>query len=76
MYDAEGMRNGEPCPSCGSSNTISYLFNEGFSELECHHCGYSSEQDDIAELTRYSGDLHEGELTNTVSPVPVKRIKA
>lgn len=73
MFDAEGMELGEACPQCGSSNTVTYLFNEGFSELECRHCAYTSEALDIADLARFSGDLKErGEQP----PIPIKKLDA
>ena len=72
-YDAEGVEAQEPCPSCGSEDTISYLYHEGFSELECRHCGYNSEHDELGALMRYRGDLLEH---NNLPPIPIKKIKA
>jgi len=73
VFDAEGMELGEACPQCGSSNTVTYLYAEGFSELECRHCTYTSEALDIADLARFSGDLKErGEQP----PIPIKKLDA
>ncbi len=73
-YDAEGVEGEETCPECGSLDTVTYHFWEGFTELECRACGYSTEREDIAELTRYRGDLRERE--RDLPPVPVRKIEA
>ncbi len=72
-FDAEGLELGEACPQCGSSNTVTYLYNEGFSELECRRCAYTSEALDIADLARFSGDLKEKEEQ---PPIPIKKLDA
>lgn len=72
-YDAEGVENQDICPACQSSNTITYLFHEGFSEIECYDCGFSSEAEDISDLTRYQNTLLEG---STLPPIPLKKMKA
>ncbi|MEX2534684.1 MAG: hypothetical protein WD273_03705 [Trueperaceae bacterium] len=75
MFDAEGSFDDEPCPACGSKNTITYRFDEGFNELECRVCGYRSDQEELSDLQRYSGDLLENE-DSVPAPVPFKSIKA
>src|SRR5690625_2193643 len=75
MFDAEGTLEYEPCPQCGSVNTITYTFEEGFTELECQACGYRSDEAEIAALQRFSGDLLESD-DNPGAPVPIKKIKA
>jgi Zn ribbon nucleic-acid-binding protein len=75
MFDAEGSFDDEPCPACGSKNTITYRYEEGFSELECRVCGFRSDQDELSELQRYSGDLLETEH-DTPPVVPFKSMKA
>ncbi|HEX7021274.1 MAG TPA: hypothetical protein VF171_00350 [Trueperaceae bacterium] len=72
-YDAEGVQNQESCPKCGSTDTVTYVYQEGFTELECRACGYSSEAGDIADLTRFDSALLE---QDALPPVPVKKIKA
>lgn len=72
-FDAEGERRAEPCPLCGSQDTITYVYVEGDTDLECCRCGFSSEAADISDLTRYRGDLLEH---NQVPPVPLKKLKA
>ena len=46
-FDAEGHYLGETCPRCGSTKTITYEYDEGFTELECQECGYTSEAPEI-----------------------------
>ena len=75
MYDAEGIERGEVCPECGSNHTVTYVYLEGFTELECYRCGYSSESQDISELARYRGDLSERERDN-LPPIPIKKLEA
>ena len=75
MFDAEGSFDEEPCPACGSRNTVTYDYEEGFSELECRVCGFRSDQQELSDLQRYSGDLLESE-GGTPPPVPFKSIKA
>jgi uncharacterized metal-binding protein (TIGR02443 family) len=72
-FDAEGEYLGEECPRCGSTKTITYQYEEGFTELECQNCGYTSEAPELTDLGRYKGDLREGEKR---PPIPVKKLKA
>ena len=73
MWDAEGSRDGETCPNCHSTKTITYHYREGFTELECEECGYQSDLVDLDQLTRFRGDLKE---KNRDVFVPVKKLKA
>ncbi len=76
-FDAEGVELGEACPQCGDSNTVTYLYNEGFSELECRRCAYTSEAPEIADLARFRGDLKEyGTGKNSMPPIPIKKLEA
>ncbi|MGL4611227.1 MAG: hypothetical protein ACRCYY_16400 [Trueperaceae bacterium] len=72
-FDAEGHYTNEVCPRCGSAQTISYDYNEGFSELECEACGYTSEAPELSDLGRFRGELREGYKQ---SPIPIKKLKA
>jgi transposase-like protein len=72
-FDAEGQYLAETCPQCGSTKTITYEYAEGFSELECQNCGYTSESEELSALGRYRGELREG---NKLPPIPVKKLKA
>jgi len=72
-FDAEGEKRAEPCPECGSQDTVTYVYAEGDTELECRCCGFNSEATDISDLTRYRGDLLEHKQ---VPPVPLKKLKA
>jgi len=74
-FDAESSHGLEHCPECDSDNTITYHYNEGFTELECLNCGYLSDAEEIAALTRYDGSLIESDKTIKL-PMPVKKIKA
>jgi Zn ribbon nucleic-acid-binding protein len=74
-WDAEGIEQHDPCGECGSTNTVTYHYEEGYSDVECRNCGYSSELEDIAELSRYRGDLLEADPGGLLPP-PIKRIKA
>jgi Zn ribbon nucleic-acid-binding protein len=73
-FDAEGEYLGEICPKCGSSKTITYTYDEGFSELECQSCGHTTESEELSALNRYRGELREGE--KQPPPVPIKKLKA
>jgi Zn ribbon nucleic-acid-binding protein len=73
-FDAEGWRLLEPCPNCGSTRTITYEYEEGFSELECEACGHLSDQEELSALNRYEGKLLEDE--SKLPPIPIKRLKA
>jgi len=57
--DAEGFHEDIPCPECGSVNTVTYRYVEGFTELECPACGYRSDAQEISDLTRYQGVVLE-----------------
>ncbi len=59
MVDAEGRHNGDSCPRCGGVATITYYYDEGFEELECPECGYSSEATELDALARYDSELVE-----------------
>ncbi|MEM6430108.1 MAG: hypothetical protein AAF708_12775 [Deinococcota bacterium] len=72
-YDAEGVERQDPCPACQSDNTVTYIYHEGFIEIDCRDCGFNSEASGIADLTRYAGDLLEA---SPVPPIPLKKIKA
>ena len=73
MFDAEGVELGEACPQCGSSDTVTFVYTEGFSELECRACGFTSEAPDITDLARYRGDLKE---KGALPPIPIKKLEA
>lgn len=78
-WDAEGRKEGDVCPECGSADTVTYDFDEGYSELECRRCGFATELEDIAALARYSGELLEGDLLEgdrTRPPMPIKKLRA
>lgn len=77
MFDATGSFDADICPRCGSDATITYHYEEGFSELECNACGYLSDAEELASLQRFEGELLEddGEQGNPV-PQDGKRIKA
>ena len=57
MYDAEGSYDNDRCPKCGSLKTITYRYEEGFSEIECETCGFHSDASELSDLGRYRGDL-------------------
>lgn len=77
MIDAEGQRESVPCPECGSVDTVTYHYAEGFSELECPHCGYRSDAEELSALQRFAGDLLEGDAPDGgLPPVPVRSMKA
>ena len=73
MFDAEGAELGEPCPQCGGTDTVTYSYREGFTELECRGCGFSSEAPEVGDLARYRGDLKE---KGAQPPVPIKKLEA
>jgi uncharacterized metal-binding protein (TIGR02443 family) len=75
MFDGEGRFDDEPCPACGSHDTVSYEYQEGFSEVECRACGFRSDQEELSELQRYSGELLESE-SEEPPLVPFRTIKA
>lgn len=88
--DAEGFHEETPCPECGSVTTVTYRYVEGFSELECPSCGYRSDAQELADLTRYQGSVlerrsrHEHSFDDRVTdratedlpPVPIRAMKA
>lgn len=75
MYDAEGSHDGVPCPECGSDDTISWHYGEGFDELECRACGFRSDADDLADLERAAGDVLVGD-DDTTAPLPRRPLRA
>lgn len=74
MFDAEGFEEGIVCPECGSDDTVSYHYREGFVELECRRCGYRSDAEELAALQRFDGELLEGD--DEEPPIPMKSLKA
>lgn len=84
--DAEGFHDEVPCPECGSLKTVTYRYVEGFSELECPTCGYRSDSQELADLTRYPGVLAEhhsrvddaprDHSADDLPPVPIRAMKA
>lgn len=88
--DAEGFNEQTPCPQCGSTNTITYRYEEGFAELECPACGYRSDHQELSDLTRYQGTVreqrggpdhdfggaHAERWAEDLPPVPIKVLKA
>ena len=76
--DAEGFHEHVPCPRCGSENTVSFHYIEGFDELECPACGYRSDADEIAALTRFQGGLLERDdrPEEERPPIPIRTMKA
>ena len=74
MFDAEGSRDGDTCPKCGSKKTVTYRFAEGFSDVECEACGFHSDRDELSELSRYRGELLEGDAK--LPPMPFKKLEA
>ena len=73
-FDAEGRRDNDLCPACDSRDTVTYYFDEGFSELECERCGYHSDQTELSDLSRYRGELLEG--ADNLPPIPLKKLEA
>lgn len=72
--DAEGFHEQTPCPECGSPETVTYYYNEGFEELECSQCGYRSDTQSVSDLQRASGEVLERAHVEVV--VPMGRIEA
>lgn len=75
MYDAEGSRDGTPCPECGAEDTITWRFDEGFDELECRRCGYRSDAEELAALERHAGDVLRRD-EDDAPPLPKRPIRA
>jgi uncharacterized metal-binding protein (TIGR02443 family) len=75
MYDAEGHYERFPCPRCGSQQTVTYYYDEGFEELECEACGYLSDQDELSALARFRGELKE-HRQDSLPPIPLKKLEA
>lgn len=73
-------------------DTITYVYSEGFEELECPACGYRSDAEELDLLTRYDGQLLEGRegrggrarnrlpegepTTNDLPPIPRRSLEA
>lgn len=74
MIDAEGTYAGEPCPECGSTDTVTFEYREGFTELECPSCGYRSDAAELSALQSYGGSLLESR--RDVPPLPRKPLEA
>ncbi len=77
QLDAEGFHEQTQCPDCGSRRTVTFHYVEGFEELECEACGYRSDAEEIAALTRYAGGVleREGDGASEV-PIPIRTLKA
>ncbi len=75
MFDAEGQHEHEPCPSCGSRDTVTFRYPDGDCDLECRNCNYRSDQQELSELLRYTGELLERRIDDAPL-VPVKKIEA
>jgi transcription initiation factor TFIIIB Brf1 subunit/transcription initiation factor TFIIB len=73
-FDAEGWYLEDSCPRCGSTRTITYEYDEGFTELECEDCGFISDTEEVGELNRYTGELRE--TSKKCLKVPIKKIQA
>jgi uncharacterized metal-binding protein (TIGR02443 family) len=76
LFDAEGSYEGTACPGCGRTNTVTYRYEEGFEELECLDCGFMSDQEELAALQRYDGELLEGDENGRPPLPPLRHIKA
>ncbi len=76
MFNAEGWHNQDPCPRCGSTQTITYEYDEGFSELECEACGFCSEAQELSDLARYRGELREAGEPDDLPLIPFKKLDA
>ncbi len=77
--DAEGFHERTPCPVCASEDTVTFHYDEGFTELECPGCGYRSDAEEIASLHRYAGDLLEKRHFESASldpKLPLRSMKA
>ena len=76
MYDAEGSRDGTPCPECGSDETITWRFEEGFDEIECRTCGFRSDAEELDALERQAGDVLRKDDGNDAPPLPKRPLRA
>ena len=76
--DAEGFHEMTPCPRCGSRDTVTFHYREGFEELECGSCGFRSDAEEIASLTRFAGGVLEraDQDGEQEIPVPIRTLKA
>lgn len=76
--DAEGFNEKVPCPRCGSDQTVSFHYIEGFDELECPACGYRSDSEELGALTRFQSGLLErdDETDENRPPIPIRTMKA
>lgn len=72
--DAEGFHEQTPCPECGSPETVTYYYSEGFEELECAQCGFRSDTQSVADLQRASGEVLERRQIDAT--VPIRSIEA
>jgi len=68
--DAEGFHERTPCPVCESEDTVTFYYDEGFTELECPACGYRSDAEEIAALHRFAGDVLEKRRFEPAIPDP------
>lgn len=68
MADAEGRLGGVPCPNCGDRGTITYGYTEGFDELECPNCGYTSDSEELDALGYLAAGLPEPRRQEPGSP--------
>lgn len=74
-YDAEGFHEGVECPQCGSTDTITFRYYDGFEEHECPACGYHEGAEELDALTRYESPLLERRRLKGV-PIPRRSMKA
>ncbi len=76
-FDAEGVNQQVPCPSCGSERTVTWMFDVGPDELECRDCGYRSDAASLRDLQRDAGDVLEGDGSEGLpAPTKVRSLKA
>lgn len=74
--DAEGFEEGVECPACGSRDTITFRYREGFEEYECPRCGYRSDAEELDSLMRYDGTLLEADEDARTVPIPRRSLEA
>ena len=73
--DAEGFTEHWPCPQCGSEDTVTYYYREGFTELECKACQYRSDWQELNDLESFSGELLKADPDLDI-PLPRKPLEA